>query len=151
MSIRRVSNRDDLNNQGFTLIELMIVVTIIGILASVAIPNYQKFQSRARQSEAKVALSGISTTENAYAVEVNSYSLCLSDIGYVPNSTKRYYTTGFQIAAGPGTGCGPTGLSACNIYLGSQYSSDRYFRRSLCASAPAPYTQTTNLGIPGHK
>ena len=115
MSIRRVSNRDDLNNQGYTLIELMIVVTIIGILASVAIPNYQKFQSRARQSEAKVALSGIAATEKAYSVEVNSYSLCLNDIGYIPDNIKRYYMIGFQ-AAVTGASCGPAGLAATCLY-----------------------------------
>ncbi len=93
----------------------MIVVTIIGILASVAIPNYQKFQSRARQSEAKVALSGIATTEKAYSVEVNSYSLCLNDIGYIPDNIKRYYMIGFQ-AAVTGASCGPAGLAATCLY-----------------------------------
>ena len=48
-------------SKGFTLIELMIVVAIIGILAAVAIPAYQDYTAKAQASEAMVLLSGVKT------------------------------------------------------------------------------------------
>jgi type IV pilus assembly protein PilA len=92
------------NNQGFTLIELMVVVAIIGILSAIAVPNYQKFQGRARQSEAKTELAGIYTTEQAFAVEQGTFTTCLSDIGYtVDAAAKVYYTHGFQVIGAVGS------------------------------------------------
>lgn len=54
------------NQQGFTLIELMIVVAIIGILAAVAIPAYQDYTSRAKITEPVQLLSGLKTDISGY-------------------------------------------------------------------------------------
>jgi len=58
---------------GFTLIELMIVVAIIGILAAIAIPNFLKFQLKAKSSEGKTNLAAIRTAEESYFSEFGSY------------------------------------------------------------------------------
>ena len=57
------------SSKGFTLIELMIVVAIIGILAAIAIPNFLQYQLKSKQSEAKVNLGAIKTSEIAFNAE----------------------------------------------------------------------------------
>ena len=58
---------------GFTLIELMIVVAIIGILAAIAIPNFLRFQLKAKSSEGKTNLAAIRTAEESYFAEYGNY------------------------------------------------------------------------------
>ena len=70
-------------SKGFTLIELMIVVAIIAILAAIAIPQYKKFQLKAKTSEAKTNLGAIRTAEEAYAAENDVYVFC----GWTPDAT----------------------------------------------------------------
>jgi len=105
------------NTRGFTLVELMVVVAIIGILASLAIPQYQKFQSKARQSEAKAALASVRQVLEAYKID-NGLTFCLIEAGYQPDGGTKYYTVGFQPATPPTNLCGPTGAGNCNVVAG---------------------------------
>jgi type IV pilus assembly protein PilA len=79
------------NRKGFTLIELMIVVAIIGILAAIAIPNFLKFQAKSKQSEARELLSSVYTAEVSYFAEQNTYAV-LTTVGFTPASTPKVYT-----------------------------------------------------------
>jgi prepilin-type N-terminal cleavage/methylation domain-containing protein len=63
------------NSKGFTLIELMIVVVIIGILAALAIPRFMRSTTKSKQSEAKQLLKQIYVMQRAYRQEFNSYCL----------------------------------------------------------------------------
>ena len=90
------------NQKGFTLIELMIVVAIIGILAAVAIPNFLQYQAKSKQSEARVLLSGLYTSQIAFFAEENFYgdwSMALGiendldGIGFKPASIPKYFQT----------------------------------------------------------
>src|SRR3990172_6344732 len=77
------------NKKGFTLIELMIVVAIIGILAAIAIPNFLKFQAKSKQSEAKTNLKAIYTAQTGYFGENNTYNT-FDRINWTPVGTARY-------------------------------------------------------------
>jgi len=57
------------NQQGFTMVELMVVVVIVGVLAAVAVPLYGKYVKNARVSEATAAIGEIVTASKAWAVE----------------------------------------------------------------------------------
>jgi type IV pilus assembly protein PilA len=83
--------------KGFTLIELMIVVAIIGILAAIAIPNFLNYQCKAKQSEAKTNLGSIATCEEAYFAEYDTYSASNNDIGFATKGQNVRY--GYVIVA----------------------------------------------------
>jgi prepilin-type N-terminal cleavage/methylation domain-containing protein len=67
-------------NKGFTLIEVLMVVLIVGILASLAMPQYTKVVEKAKMSEAKTVLSAIRTSEGVYFMENDSYTETLASL-----------------------------------------------------------------------
>ncbi len=85
-------SRVERNRSGFTLVELMIVVAIIGILAAIAIPSYLKFQAKTKRSEVKANLSAIYSAELSYYSENDTFSTSFATIRWVPVGSKKYYS-----------------------------------------------------------
>ena len=94
--------------KGFTLIELMIVVAIIGILAAVAIPAYQDYTARAQVTEAVELLSGGKTSNAEYYADKGVWPLSSSS---TMGNTIGKYVAGIALTVGAGIS-GPLTLRA---------------------------------------
>ena len=119
------------SSSGFTLVELMVVVAIIGILSAIAVPNFKKYQAKSKQSEAKIQLAALYQTEVSAQADYNTYATCITDLGYEV-SPKGYYWIGFSDA-----------YSAGNTII----SSAPYL--ATCSSAPGvPPSQVLKVQLP---
>ncbi|MCJ8274756.1 MAG: type IV pilin protein [Psychrosphaera sp.] len=77
------------NNKGFTLIELMIGVAIVGILASIAYPSYTDSLNRARRAEAMTELVRVANMQEQYFADNRTYAIDMTKLGF---STDPYIT-----------------------------------------------------------
>ncbi len=80
------------NRKGFTLIELMIVVVIIGILAAIAIPKFSQVSKNAKQSEAYSVLAQICTLQKTYFERNDAYAATEGDLTGWADPVGKYYT-----------------------------------------------------------
>jgi type IV pilus assembly protein PilE len=92
---------------GFTLIELMIVVVIVGLLAAIAYPGYQQYVKRGRRADAKAALTEMAQFMERYYSENNSYSAAALPVTVSP----REGTPVYELKFGGACADGSTGVS----------------------------------------
>jgi prepilin-type N-terminal cleavage/methylation domain-containing protein len=71
--IQRLNNMKKRGQKGFTLIELMIVIAIIGILAAIAIPQFTKYRARAHNSQALSDMRNLKTDLEGFYAEFQEY------------------------------------------------------------------------------
>lgn len=94
--------------RGFTLVELMIVVAIIGILAAIAVPNFIRFQAKSKQAEAKTNLKALFVGQRTRYADADAYSPLIGEVGFAPERGNRY---AYDLGAGAlasNTGLTPT-------------------------------------------
>lgn len=81
------------STEGFTLVELMVVVAIIGVLTSVAIPNFRRYQAKSKTSEAKIQLAGIYSAQITMQSDYDHFATCLLNAGFTA-PVNNYYAVG---------------------------------------------------------
>ena len=105
---------------GFSLVELMVAVGIIGVMSSVAVPKYQRFRANAAQAEAQATLSSLYTLQQLYYTENDHYGKYVytrtgpgeehtpsdqstDSLKFTPPKNARYFYTGLLYNAGKST------------------------------------------------
>jgi len=88
---------------GFTLIEIIVVVAVIGILAAIAIPSYQQHLRKGRRANAEAFLSDVASRQQQYLLDARGYALgatAIADLGMgLPNDVSNFYTVTVTPAA----------------------------------------------------
>lgn len=122
--------------KGFTLIELMIVVAIIGILAAIAIPNFIRYQLRSKTSEARSTIGAIRTNLEAFKADYDEYPSVVAQPG-APGAAKQLWP------ADPcDTACAKMNVGACSQFdcIGFRPSGPVYYQYEVVANNVAMTT-----------
>ena len=129
----------NINRKGFTLIELLVVVLIIGILASIAIPQYFKVVEKSRVAEAMSVISAVKSAEERFLAKGGNYTSDFTqlDISYPGMTATAVATKFFGGTAAAGTcASGPCFLMTVTRHANNSTVAARYGNYSLNVNVP---------------
>lgn len=127
-----------LQEQGFTLLELIIVMMILAILMMLALPNFMSQIGKARETEAKIGLSTIAMAQQAYFFEKQSFANQMSQLSVTLNT--HYYNfpdptlVNYGIAKHQAQPINAASYNIRHYELGLYYIAPGFYRLSLCQS-----------------
>jgi len=102
-------------NGGFTLIELMIVVAVIGILAAIAYPSYQDSVRKAQRADAREAMLAIQLAQEKWRANNPAYAADLATLGMSATSNKGYFNLATVAGVAPETTATSFSITATKI------------------------------------
>lgn len=106
---RRVSD-------GFTLLELVVVMAIAAILAAIAIPNYSEYVMRSHRSEAQSFISDVASRQSQFFLDRRSYAATVAGLNMIPPAeVAARYNVAIAVVAGP-----PAGFQVSATPIGAQ-------------------------------
>ncbi len=140
------------SQKGFTLVELLIVVAIIGVLSTIGVPTFRRMIQKAKKAEAKVNLGGLYTSEQAFFSEYGLYGNNLTAVGFETDGQAPIYTIGFlttacaEQAIVPAAADGPLSLALYTAYGG--YAAPFSGRAGNADLAGTACTPTNLVAVP---
>ncbi len=117
---------------GFTLIEVMIVVVIVGILVAVALPGYQGSMQKGRRADAKAALLDVAGRQEQYMLDRGTYTNDMTDLGFGADpmeSEEGHYTVDATDCSG-----GTTDLDRCYLLTATPKAGSPQVDDARCTS-----------------
>lgn len=131
--------------KGFTLIELLITLTIVGILAAIAIPSYAHYMQKSRRASAQAHLMDIAQRQQQYLLDARAYAPNLAALGIsTPSDVSPYYSP-ITIAAINNAGAPPSFTVTAQPKAGTDQVSDKCGTLSIDNIG----TKTTSTGAAG--